>query len=164
MDMYYLLRNWVRHVERGRAVGLAMPADVYLEVRYEDLVANPEIVLERICRFLGEEFMPDLLDHTRLARQEIGPAGHVEVRQPISTTSVQRWRTDMSEFEKRMADRVAGSTLSALGYELAELGPLSPTESTRLLLLSAKYAGTQIARQGLTRTGLLTLNRGKRTQ
>ena len=70
----------------------------------------------------------------------------------------------MSDFEKRMADRVAGSMLSALEYELAELGPLSRTESTRLLLLSAKYAGTQIARQGLARAGLLTLNRGKRAR
>ena len=164
MDMYYLLRNWVRHVERGRAAGLAMPADAYLEVRYEDLVKDPEAVVQQICHFLGEEFMPDLLDHTRLARKQIGPAGHVEVRQPISTTSAQRWRTEMSEFEKRMADRVAGSTLSALGYELAGLGPLSRTESTRLLLLSAKYAGTQIARQGLARAGLLTLNRGKRAR
>jgi hypothetical protein len=162
MDNYYLIKNWTKCVERGREAGRVLGSDRYLEVHYEALVQHPKSALERICMFLGEGFCPEMLDHTRLARRQIGPSGHVEVREPVSTGSVQRWQTGMCEFDQKVADRVAGPTLSSLGYELAGLGSLSVGEQFRLLLLSVKYALSNTARQILTRWGLLTLNRGKR--
>jgi len=164
MDPYYLLANWVRHVEQGRKVGRTLPTDRYLEVRYEDLVQQPEVVARTVCRFLGESFYPQMLDHTRLARELVGPRGHVEVWQPISTDSVQRWRTQMSSFEQKVADRVAGPTLVACGYELSAKGAFSPSERLGYLSLSAKYVLVQGARHVLTRLGLLTLNRDKRSK
>jgi hypothetical protein len=103
-----------------------------------------------------------MLDHTRLARDQIRPGGHVEVREPISVSSVQRWKTQMSTFDLKLADRVAGPTLASLGYELSGLGPLSSGEYARLLLLSSKFVFTDFVRRTLSALGLLTLNRGKR--
>jgi hypothetical protein len=162
MDHYYLLRNWVMHVEHGRAASRDLGADRYLEIRYEALVAETESVLARVCAFLGEDLHPAMLDHTALARHQIGPGGHVEVRQPISAASVGRWKTEMSEFYCKVADHVAGPTLSSLGYGLSGLPGLSGTELLRLQILAAKYALTHVGRQTLTRLGFLTLNRGKR--
>jgi hypothetical protein len=162
MDNYYLLRNWVRHVDHGRQAGRKLPADRYLEIRYEGLVQHPERVVKEICAFLGETFCPEMLNHTQLAREQIGPRGHVEVREPISTASVQRWKTQMSNSDKRLADRVAGPTLAACGYELSGLGLPTGGDRLRFLLLSCKYALIQAGRQALTRLGWLTLNRGKR--
>lgn len=164
MDNYYLLRNWVQHVEQGRKAGHGLPANRYLEVRYEDLVQEPEPAIRAICDFLGESFHPAMLDHTELARRQVTPGGHVEVWQPISTASVGRWQTRMSPFWQKVADRVAGSTLAACGYELSGRGSLSGPERIRFLLPAAKYALTGSARRALTRLGLLTLNRGKRSR
>lgn len=162
MDSYYLLKNWIRHVERGRQAGRKLEPGRYLEVKYETLVQKPEPTIRRICDFLGEEFVPGMLDHTRLARDEIRPGGHIEVLAPISVSSVQRWKTQMSLFDRKLADRIAGPTLASLGYELAGLGPLSGGDIARLFLLSSKFAVTDFARRTLTALGLLTLNRGKR--
>jgi hypothetical protein len=162
MDQYYLMRNWVLHVEQGRTAGRRLRTSRYLEVRYEALVAEPEPVLGEICAFLGEDLHPAMLDHTALARRQIRPGGHIEVRQPISTGSVGRWKTEMSEFYRKVADQVAGPTLSSLGYELSELPGLSGSERLRLRALSTKFAVTHLGRQTLMRLGLLTLNRGKR--
>lgn len=162
MDRYYLLRNWTMHVERGRSAGRDLGAERYLEVRYEALVTETESVLAEVCAFLGEELHPAMLDHTALARHQIGPGGHVEVRQPISAASVGGWKTEMPEFYCKVADYVAGRTLSSLGYGLSGLPGLSGRELLRLRLLTAKYAVTHTARQALTRFGLLTLNRVKR--
>lgn len=162
MDSHYLLRNWVRCVERGRADGHALGPTRYLEVRYETLVEQPAIVIERLCAFLGEELHPDMLEHTRLAQKQIRPGGHVEVWEPVSKASVGRWRVQMSPFDRKLADRVAGPALSSLDYELADLGPLDAREASRLALLSAKYGFTDLGRRVLSGTGLLTLNRGKR--
>jgi hypothetical protein len=164
MDSYYLLRNWVRHVEQARQAGQGLPPSRYLEVRYEDLVREPEPAIRAICDFLDEIFQPTMLDHTRLAQQQIAPGGHVEVWQPISTASVGRWRTGMSPFWQKAADRIAGPTLAASGYELSGQGAPTAAERARLLALAAKYALTDGARRGLARLGLLTLNRGKRSK
>jgi len=161
IDTYYLLKNWVKHVERGRTDGSRLGEGRYLEVYYESLVRQTEPTIQKICTFIGEELHPDMLAHTKLTRQQAGPRGHGEVREPISTASVQRWKTEMSQFDKKIADHVAGTTLAAFNYELAEPGPLSTNEQLRLRFLSAKFRLIQAIRQGLTSIGVLTLNKGK---
>lgn len=162
MDNYYLLKNWVKHVERGRECGHRLGRDRYLEVRYEAIVQQSRQVVEQVCAFLDIEFHPEMLNHTRLAREQIKPGGHIEVREPISTASVQRWKSEMSPFDQKMADRIAGSTLSALGCTLAGLGPLSVEERLRFLFLACKYRLTDTVRGVLYALQILTLNRGKR--
>jgi hypothetical protein len=162
MDSYYLLKNWVRYVERGRESGCKLKRDQYLEVSYEALVQQPESTVREICAFLDERFYSAMLTHTKLARKQIGSSGHVEVRQPIFTASVQRWRTQMNSFEQKLANRVAGRTLLTLGYEQSDPGPFSLSETMRLFLLAGKYWATDMVRRTLMALGILTLNRGKR--
>lgn len=162
MDTYYLLRNWVRSVEQGRAAGRQLDPSRYLELRYESLVEQPKRDIERLCAFLGEEFHPQMLDHTRLAQEQIVPSGHVEVREPVSQASAGRWKAQMSAFDCKTADRVGGPTLTSLDYELADLGPLTGREAFRFALLSTKYRVTDLGRRALSASGVLTLNRGKR--
>jgi hypothetical protein len=162
MDNFYLISNWRRCVESGQEAGNGLAPDRYMEARYEALVADPQRTIGQICSFLDEELHEAMLDHGALARQQIGPGGHVEVREPISTGSVERWRTEMTAFDQKVADRVAGPTLSTLGYPLAGLGPFSGGEQARLTMLRAKFACTDLARRTLSSLGMLTLNRGKR--
>ena len=116
-----------------------------------------------ICSFLGETFQPAMLDHVQLARRiGPGPQGHVEVLQPISTVSVGRWKTDLSPFDQKMANRLASPMLEALGYELAETGPWSAGETARWLFLATKFRLVDGTRGLLYALGLLTLNRGMR--
>jgi hypothetical protein len=164
MDNYYLLKNWVRNIEEGQRAGCALGPDRYLEVRYEYLVQQPRAALERICAFLGEKLHPSMLNHTELAREQVGPGGHVEVRKPISSASIGRWRSEMSSFDQKLADRVAGATLSALGYELSGSGSFIARERVKLLGLASKYQVTDATRRILMSLGILTLNRAKRGQ
>jgi hypothetical protein len=163
MDTYYLLKHWLANVESGRRASRFLGEERYLEVRYESLVQQPQPTLERICAFLGETFEPAMLQHSQLARSiGPGPQHHVEVMQPVSTSSIARWQTEMSPFEQKMADRVAGESLQTLGYELAARGPLSVRGHLRLALLAIKFALTNSLRSLLYRFGALTLNRGMR--
>jgi hypothetical protein len=92
---------------------LWLGAERYIEVRYEDLVQRPREELEHLCAFLGEDFHPDLLKHTRLARQVVQPEGPVNVTRDIFTSSVQRWKGEMVPFDRKIADLVAGPALSS---------------------------------------------------
>lgn len=163
MDNYYLLQNWVTNVQIGQRDGSRLPAGQYLEVRYETLVAEPEQVVPQICAFLGETFMPDMLDQAQLARQVgPGPDNHTEVMQPISTGSVARWRSQMALFDQKLAHQIAGPLLGQLGYEVPAPPPFTPAEHLQRAGLAARYALAESLRIFLYQTGLLTLNRNMR--
>lgn len=161
IDPYYSLSNWCKDVERGKEAERLLGSNRYIEVRYEDLVQDQQREVERICTFLGEEPHPDMLDHTKLARKIIGSGGPVKVKESISTAELYGWKTKMSPFEKKMADRIAGLTLSALGYELANAGSFSTGEKLKWLLLACKYHVFDMIRSVSYAVGILKLKRGK---
>ncbi len=53
--------EWKRYVTAARALREGPTADRYLELRYEDLVADPEGVLRPLFAFLGEAWDPAVL-------------------------------------------------------------------------------------------------------
>ncbi|MFW5942038.1 MAG: sulfotransferase family protein [Chloroflexota bacterium] len=169
LDSYYLLRHWVESVSAGRREGARLGPARYLEVRYEDLVARPAETVREVCDFLGETFHPAMLDHTRQFQEEIAAGGkrrggHPEVRNPIFTSSAGRWRREMGPFDRKLARYLAGPVLRALAYETPETGPWSAGERVRLALLALRYHLLAGARRLLYATGVLTLNRGKRSK
>ena len=133
-----------------------------IEYIAKSLVEHPDQTVARICAFLGEEFHIEMLNHTQLAKKQIGLTGHVEVREPISTASVQRWKVEMSSFEQKLAHHIAGPLLTELEYEVANLGPFSLKEWLQYLLLAGKFLVTSSIRNILYGMGFFTLNRNKR--
>jgi hypothetical protein len=57
------VKKWPWYVATARAAGARLPADRYHEVRYEDLVTDPEGTLRQLLDFLGEPWDPILLQH-----------------------------------------------------------------------------------------------------
>ena len=53
--------TWVHSVDCARRAQQRLPAERFLQVRYEDLVADPRAELERLCAFLGEGFEEEML-------------------------------------------------------------------------------------------------------
>ena len=125
---------WVDQVRATRAAGQRL--DHYLEVRYEDLVTEPERVLRDVCAFIDLPFHPLMLQHERFADQRLaemrasfGPwdatpvdlerfvAIHQQVRQPVDRTRIGRWRHEMAADDVRAFERVAHPLLVELGYE-----------------------------------------------
>jgi hypothetical protein len=102
------MRRWVRDTEAG----IAMRGDPrYIEVRYEELVDDPERVLRGLVDALDEPWLPRLL--VERTPKSGGPA-HANSR--ISTGSVGRWRQDLSADERAAVQRIGGELLARLGY------------------------------------------------
>jgi hypothetical protein len=103
-----LARRWVADT----AAGMAWRGDPrYLEVRYEELVSDPPAVLDRVLAFLGERSEPGLLS---TGIDDGG--GRPDAAGAITTSSVERWRRDLSPAEQAIVRRVAGARLGELGY------------------------------------------------
>jgi Sulfotransferase family len=112
---------WRSDVTAGRSAGRALGPQRYLELRYEDLVRNPEDELRRACAFLGMAFDPVMLEYHRDAEKRIHARpdtvrSHASATRP-PTVGLRDWRTEMTEQQVEAFESVAGRLLAELGYE-----------------------------------------------
>jgi hypothetical protein len=128
-------REWVEGI--GKARRQARRVRHYLELRYEDLVADPEPALRRVCGFIDLRWDAAMLDYhegagdrmaevTRDFERGDGPAipaavrasRHTRVAEPPQRERAGRWRTDMSPSDREAFEGIAGELLAELGYEV----------------------------------------------
>ena len=68
-----------------------LPSDAWLEIEYEVMVNNLEAEAQRLIDFCDLAWEPACLTFYQSKRQ-VRTASFVQVRQPIYTSSVERWR------------------------------------------------------------------------
>jgi tetratricopeptide (TPR) repeat protein len=67
-----------------------LPADVFLEVTYEDLIADSETQMRRIVEHCGLSWHPRCLEFYKNPRP-IRTASAIQVRRPLYTDAIKRW-------------------------------------------------------------------------
>lgn len=80
--------NYARLMQQWRAV---LPAPTFMDVQYEDIVADMEGQARRLIDWVGLDWNDACLDFHKTKRN-IRTASVTQVRQPIYTSSVARWR------------------------------------------------------------------------
>jgi hypothetical protein len=105
---------WRKEVGDARALGRHVGPTRYLEVRYEELVADAESVVREICAFAAVAFEPAMLDYT--GSVDVSAKPHQQRLLTPPTTGVRSWREDMSTSNVAAFDAVAGDLLEDLGY------------------------------------------------
>jgi tetratricopeptide (TPR) repeat protein len=91
-----------REVQRLAAHWLRSRSLHMIEVNYENLVADLEAESRRLIEFLGLDWEPGCLDFHRTERT-VATVSHWQVRQPLYSNSVGRWRN----YEKHLAPLLA---------------------------------------------------------
>ncbi|MEL7428636.1 MAG: sulfotransferase [Pseudomonadota bacterium] len=92
------------------------------EVFYEDTVVNTEAVARGMIDHLGLEWDENCLDHTQ-SKKDVSTASQWQVRQPIYTSSVAKWKNYESELQPMI--KAMGPCVDAYEAELAALGSQS---------------------------------------
>jgi hypothetical protein len=100
------------------------PGLVY-SIKYEDLVEDPEKHCRLMCDFLGVDFDPSVLEFYRKKQEaekvyatDTGVKEiHKSLFNPISKDRMDKWRTDMTPRQIKLADLVVGKTAEKAGYE-----------------------------------------------
>jgi tetratricopeptide (TPR) repeat protein len=87
-DLVFYWRQYARLMEHWRS---ALPADRFVEVDYEALVAEPEPAARRLVAACGLDWDPACLEPERNTRI-VRTASKWQARQPIAAGSVGRWR------------------------------------------------------------------------
>jgi Sulfotransferase family len=88
-----------------------------LEVRYEDLVADPEPCLRKICNFIGEAYDGSMLEYYKSSEHFIKNAPWQEgTYKPVYSSSVQKWRCELTESQIYLIEWITGRQLEHYGY------------------------------------------------
>lgn len=108
---------WAGRVSAGLEAGAGLGANRYLQLLYENLVADPVQELRAICDFLKLEFYAEMLDRSEQALGVLLRAAKYNPNlqaEPVS--EVRSWERDMPARQVEMFEAVAGELLSHLGY------------------------------------------------
>ncbi len=140
-DVIEAARHWATQIALGLAAEQALGAARILTIRYEDLVAEPDVVLRRVCAFLDTPFDP-AMTRTREYRVPDYSAGqHGLVAQAPDPARVDRWRCTLSRRQVETFEDISGELLAYLGYELDygvlahQLPPLEHLRSSSVSML-----------------------------
>ena len=121
--VYSAAKNWVAYLNKVSLLKASLPSQFIHEVRYEDLLENPNVELSKVCGFLGEDFEPEMLEFYKNQSSYKTDAVNLEnLKKPLLVNNVQKWRNQMNSTDLRVFEGVSRSELVNYGYELATEG------------------------------------------
>jgi LPS sulfotransferase NodH len=106
--------QWRVEVSAARSLGRRVGRR-YLEVRYEELVADVEAALRRICAFAGLDYEPAMAEYA--GNVDVSRKPHQQRLMQPPTRGVRDWRTQLAAADTAAFEQVAGDLLRELGYE-----------------------------------------------
>jgi hypothetical protein len=109
--------SWRWHVTTGRRDGAPL-GDLYAEVRYEDLVGDPEAAMRRVAAHLGLPYSEDMLAF-HVGRQRDDPGLSAKEAWLPPTPGLRDWREQLAPHDLELLEALAGDLLTDLGYERA---------------------------------------------
>lgn len=137
--------EWKQRVSAGRRAGENLKPGRYVELRYEELVADPESTLRPVCDVLGLPFDDGMLHYfdrvDRILDPEYHPQHHKRIALP-PTGKLRDWRTQMTSRDAARFEAIAGPLLSGLGYERTCLhvsASIRAEAAARLAVAKSRY-------------------------
>ncbi len=118
---YLTAQLWREQQELGLGLEGRLPRGCLLRVHYEDLLAEPEATVRRICHFLDEDYLPELLAFHRSDAARTASALSEDWKntaRPVLRHNSGKYRRHLSPGEVRLVETVAGPTMGTLGYAM----------------------------------------------
>jgi hypothetical protein len=89
----------------------------FLLVRYEDILLEPEIELSKICKFLGVDYTPTMLEFYKYKQYMPQREWHQNLANPLNKDKVFEWGKKMKRKDICHADYVCRDLASWFGYD-----------------------------------------------
>jgi len=117
-DIEGAAKVWCERIRQARAYGAKLGPQRFLELRYEQLLADTEAELARVLDFIQLETEPEVLQ--RIARENAMEVrtvsgGDTELN-AVRRTPNAIWRSKLMLHERYLMERRAGDLLAELGY------------------------------------------------
>jgi len=127
--------RWLTAESLWTEVVKTLPRERYLEVKYEDLAADPVQVLTRICQWIGIPYHSAMLEYPTRSSYTY----------PRAEFAYQ-WKGKLTPREVQLLEARLADALVSRGYELSGLPRIDPTPMERALLRVQNRVGVARAR------------------
>lgn len=142
--------HWKLHVRSGARAGARMEPERYHQVRYEDLVEDPEDGARTLCRFVGLDFDAAMLRYFERAGDLLAglpdAVEHQNLRLP-PTQGIRNWRRHMTTDDVALFETLTADVLDRFGYERTSgsiSAPVQARAARRLVAWKALRAGYRV--------------------
>jgi hypothetical protein len=111
--------HWQWKVESGRRSGRLVEQD-YMEVRFEELVADPRNVVKRVSEFIDQPIDFEFVQKHSVGTLKDPNSSFRDECENNALRPVERWKRVLSPSEVRSLESAIGKTLQELGYTIDE--------------------------------------------
>lgn len=110
-NIYRAAQKWVDGIEFVRQETSTIKKDYY-EIKYENLIDEPAYEVEKVCKWLGIKYTPDLIE----IKGQIENLGDSKNKSGILMNNYEKWRFGLTPSEILKVEAIAGKMLLKLGY------------------------------------------------
>jgi len=139
--VYHGVQHWIKTEREWDRVVAAHPQGNFMPLRYEDLITQPKVELERLANAFGVPFDVAMLDYHQNSTYA-----------PPDTSLVEQWKRKQTPQEVALVEGRLGAMLTDRGYAPSGHAPVTPQGAERAALwLRDKQAvwKTRIGRYGV---------------
>jgi len=133
---YFAADPWIEAERDWESLSANLSKDQFIDVRYEELVANPETELKRVCEFLGVDYSENLFDY-------VNTSSYSYPKKELAY----RWREQLDEEQTKLVESRVHALMNARRYE--------PSFSPK------RYSGIQLAKFRISNTWTMRMKRIK---
>jgi hypothetical protein len=123
-NTYFGIDQWLETETNWNSSVSLFDKQSTIEIRFENLMANPQAELERVCKFIGVPFSPAMLNYNAQSTYA-----------PPDPSAIERWKTKLSSREVALVEIKAKSLLLQRNYELSGYGLDSPSLGEKFSLI-----------------------------
>lgn len=129
---YEAVSRWAQAVDHAARATRRLGPDTFYELRYEDLVRDPERELTGLCGFLGEDYHPAMAEPARVAPlvPSTRSGDHALTHGAVTGSQIGSFTTRLEPWEISLCEAVLAGRLRSYGYQLS--GAPSPPVAVRL--------------------------------
>ena len=118
--VYSIAKCWQRDQAACLQLQETIDPSRFIALRYEDLIAQPETELKKLCRFLQIEYTTRAMEYYKTKESDhTSAAGKMweNVKQPVLKNNKNKFLHELTSEEIAIFETVTGKELAALGYE-----------------------------------------------
>lgn len=119
-EHFYSIANlWNKYVQKAEDIKSNVSKKRFHEVKYEDILRDPNQNIKKICQFLDESFDSRMIEFYKSPRSyPTDDRNERNLSRPLLRDNMNKWKSSISERDLRIFESVAGETLRRYGYNL----------------------------------------------
>jgi hypothetical protein len=122
-NVWHGVERWIEAEQIWDSLRTSLDPSRFLNVKYEELVLEPEATLRSVCDFLGTQFSSEMLHYP----------GQTSYQAPDASL-VEQWRRKQTTREISLVEAKAGELMRARGYSLYGEKGYYPSGAMRVFL------------------------------